>query len=316
MVEIKVTPNAADQRIDRFLRKELFNYPLNFIFKLFRKKKVRVNGKRAKENQMLAEGDLIQIYEAIEIQEKEVGEVSVSPDFFKYNFHIIQEDEELLVLNKPGGVPVHPGSNQAPGKSLIELVWYYSKATEDGFKAQLVHRLDKATSGVILVAKTAAALRGFTAQMRNRDVYKEYRALVKGHLEQKKGTITLDLLRTDTKEGGAKVLVTDQKGGDVRTSITHYEVLEEYGDCSLVKVVLGTGRMHQIRTHFNHLGHPLLGDDRYGDFKWNAHYKKEHGFRDMFLHSATLRIKNGEGLEYEFNAPLTQECQKLLKELT
>ncbi len=315
MVEIKVTENAAEQRIDRFLRKELFNYPLNFIFKLFRKKKVRVNGKRAKENQMLALNDVIQIYETIELQKKEVGESSVQEEYFTFNFHIIKETDDLLVLNKPAGVPVHPGTDQAPGRSLIELVWYYLKPTSDGFKAQLVHRLDKATSGVILVAKTASSLREYTAQMRNRDVYKEYAAMVKGHLEKKKGTITLELVRTDAKDGGAKVVISDSESHNSQTSITHYEVVQEFDDATLVKVVLGTGRMHQIRTHFNHIGHPLLGDDRYGDFKWNNNYKKEYQFRDMFLHSKILSFRDSEGLEYEYQAPYPESIKKLLEKL-
>tara|TARA_B110000483_G_C18178672_1_gene536050 strand:- start:1253 stop:2251 length:999 start_codon:yes stop_codon:yes gene_type:complete len=303
LIEIKVSDLEADQRLDRYLRREFEDISMGQIFKMIRKKKIRVNGVRAKPEEHVGPGDTIEIYENIEsmAHEKKVeaqkfaakdnwgGLISLRKSS---EIDITYEDDDVIIINKKAGIAVHPGSGQADGQTLIEQIWKIMAISDDQrFKPQLVHRLDKGTSGLIVVALRGGSLKIWSALFRDRNIIKKYVALVKGHVEENKGEIKLQLERSDSKSGGAKIKVTSGGG---QFSLTRYKVLKRYSPkntdeaCTLVEVDLGTGRMHQIRTHFEHLGHPLLGDDRYGNFETNRHFKKLFGLKRMFLHSAKL----------------------------
>ena len=311
MIELKILKHQASQRLDRYLRKELSNYSLNFIFKILRQKKVRLNGKRAKGAEYLDVDDVVHIYEKIELPERDSDFVEISDREIQNKLNIIFENEEFMVVNKKPGMAVHPGTTVEKGQSLIDYVTAYLKPGQDDFKPQLAHRLDMDTSGAILVAKDAHWLKDISSQMRGRTVYKEYRTIVKGTLKEKKGQIKMDLARVNAGSGGAKIVEVSEVAGKAKamTSVTDYEVLEEFSSCSLVKVVLKTGRMHQIRMHFNHLGHPLLGDNRYGDFKWNSAMKKEFKYKGMFLHSYNISW----GKDFNFFADYFPGHEKFLK---
>ena len=313
MIEYKLTANEGGQKIEKWLKKKFPAATLSTLFKLIRKKKIRVNGKVAKEDLQLLEFDQVQIFENIEILEQAQSETSERMEiphqeqWVKNFIHVLDENSDYLVLNKPSGIASQPGTGIPTGKSLIELIWAYLKVTpNEFFKPALAHRIDQETSGVILACKTAAFVRQATESIRQRETHKEYRALVKGILTEKSGTIVASLARKDAKVGAKSEI--DEEGLE---SITHYEVLEEFGSkATLIKVVIETGRMHQIRAHMAHIGHPLAGDDRYGDFKWNALLKKEIGLKRMFLHAFQFQLT-----DFIWTAPMGEDLEEPLAQL-
>lgn len=346
MIELEIESGEAEQRADRYLRKEFDDVPMGQIAKLFRKKKIRVNGVRAKADMRVGEGDKIQIYESVESLAHERKEIAsqdrlINPlDKVKTGWGGIQdlrksplvdlayEDDEIVIVNKESGVPVHPGSGQSEGQSLIEKIWMIMQIHPDArFKPQLVHRLDKGTSGLIVIALSGRGLKAWNERFRDRRLTKKYLALVLGCIEQDRGTIELDLERHDTQRGGAKMKVAshsdlnESSDKNSQASLTHYKVLKRYDfsqelNCTLVEVSLGTGRMHQIRAHFEHIGHPLVGDDRYGVFDMNKRYRKEFGLKRLFLHAAKLSWPEGKTWSSgKVEAKLPLELQKVVDKL-
>lgn len=326
MIELTLSEHEAEQRVDRYIRKEFEDVPMGQIAKIFRKKKVRVNGTRAKPEMRVQAGDHIQIYENIESLAHQRKVAAESDDSGwggvrslqkSSEIEIAYEDDDIILVNKRAGVAVHPGSGQADGRSLIEIIWRVMKVNPDArFKPQLVHRLDKGTSGLIVVALTAKALKEWNERFRDRKVIKKYIALVAHHVVDERGEIELELERHDTKTGGAKIKVASSGSSKAQKSYTRYKVLKRFGKkdsekaCTLVEVDLGTGRMHQIRTHFEHIGHALLGDDRYGVFEVNRFFKKQYHLKRMFLHS--FKLSWGEG---KAQADLPDELQQVLENL-
>lgn len=334
MIELQLAAGDAEQRVDRYIRKEFEDVPMGQIAKLFRKKKVRINGVRAKAEDRVQANDIIQIYENLEsqshidkrnaAQETRIdsqnnvdGWGGVKSLKKSSQIEIAYDDDDIIIVNKRAGVPVHPGSGQAEGVSLIEKVWEIMKVHPDArFKPQLVHRLDKGTSGLVVIALKGKSLKSWNEKFRDRQLIKKYQTLVSGHVEDNKGEIELELERQDSKAGGAKVKVVSKSTSQTQKSFTRYKVLKRFNKrtsdsaCTLVEVDLGTGRMHQIRTHFEFIGHPLLGDDRYGDFEKNRHFKKEYGLKRMFLHS--FKLSWGEG---KTEAELPEELQVVLDQL-
>ncbi|GHV11480.1 pseudouridine synthase [Fibrobacterales bacterium] len=288
MEEIKVGIHDSEQRLDRFLRKTFPNVSINFLFSILRKKKVRVNGAVGKAAQKLALGDNICIYENLPQQQIEKSfATEIIP---KLEFALLRDD--FAIIEKMCGVPSQSGTNLQKGESLVEQLeaWAFHNNKTD-FKPALAHRLDKDTSGVIIAALTGQALRKLTEIIRDRKIKKEYLALVKGHIEKKKGTIDLPL----DKE-----------------AITHYEVVKSFVDFDLVRARIETGRKHQIRLHFAKIGHPIYGDSLHGDFAWNRECKKKFGISRLFLHSAYLEFEwDGEVIKIESQLP--QELQKLMQ---
>jgi len=321
MITRTIDRNFANMRLDRFLRKAFPEESLSVFFAILRKKKVRVNGVIGKANQMLQEGDTVCIYENL----KSVSNAESAPvksawgknsttakndsGWKKQELDIILETEDYLVVNKPSGLASQPGSGTRPGESLVEYLWEWGRQQGLDFKPTLAHRLDQETSGLLLVALHGDTLRDLTRLIREHEVKKFYLALVKGNLEKDKGTIESSLARTDNAKG-SKVKV-DEKG---KKSITHYSVKAHYNGYDLVKINLETGRMHQIRAHFASIGHPLLGDTRYGDFALNRDFKKKFGLNRLFLHSCRLEYP-WQGKNTVQDCPLPKELQDVLKKL-
>jgi 23S rRNA pseudouridine955/2504/2580 synthase len=321
MIQIIANSNQADQRLDRLLRKEFPAESLGSLLAVLRKKKVRVNGTVQKAVYRVQVGDTICIYENLNQEQKP------KPDFLNdkpvtgeqcapVGFTVVHSCDAFLVCNKLAGVASQPGTGVGVGESLVEQVQYYmhhSKRSQWGgvgeFKPALAHRLDKDTSGLVLAALQAPALRKLTHMLKHRQMHKEYLTLVKGRLEPTTGTIELALERQDAPVG-SKMKVSNEG----LKSITHYTVVQPIGEyATLVRVQLETGRMHQIRTHFNHIGHPLAGDNRYGDFTWNRALKK-HKLGRLFLHAHKLSFV-WEGTPMQFSAPLPADLQTCLEAL-
>lgn len=350
MITRLIDRNFSNMRLDRFLRKAFPEESLSVFFSIIRKKKVRVNGVVAKANQMLQEGDLVNIYEnfkSVPDEEKDMsrdnliafpGTESVVEDepvrsgFAKKKstwgktlsgaekqsnwgareLDIVIQTEDYLVVNKPSGLASQPGSGTKPGESLVEYLWEWGRQEQLDFRPTIAHRLDQETSGMLLVALHGDTLRDLTRMIREHEVDKYYYALVKGNLDKDRGTINEKLTRTDAAKGSKMKVGQDDK--EAKEAITHYRVKQHYIGYDLVKIKLETGRMHQIRAHFASIGHPLLGDSRYGDFALNREVKKDLGLHRLFLHSCRLEF-DWQGEKKVLDCPLPKELQSVLDQL-
>jgi 23S rRNA pseudouridine955/2504/2580 synthase len=358
MITRLIDRNFANMRLDRFLRKAFPEESLSVFFAVIRKKKVRVNGVIGKANQMLAEGDVVNIYEnfkSVSEDDKKgeslplasaaeaapatpsSGDTLQHPDakatgFAKkkstwgqtrtgaekqahwgaHELDLIVQTEDYVIINKPSGLASQPGSGTRPGESLVEYLWEWGRNEGLDFKPTIAHRLDQETSGMIIAALHGDTLRDFTRLIREHEVDKFYFALVKGNLKKDRGTISESLTRTDNAKG-SKMLV-GQDDEKAQKAITHYRVKQHYEGYDLVKIKLETGRMHQIRAHFASIGHPLLGDTRYGDFALNREVKKQFGLNRLFLHSCRLEF-DWKGEHKVFDCPLPKELRDVIKQL-
>ena len=225
---------------------------------------------------------------------------------------IVIQTEDYIIVNKPSGLASQPGSGTRPGESLVEYLWEWGRREGLDFKPTIAHRLDQETSGMLIAALHGDTLRDFTRMIREHEVEKFYFALVKGNLKKEKGTIDESLTRTDAAKGSK--MKVGENGKDAQKAITHYRVKQHYEGYDLVKIKLETGRMHQIRAHFASIGHPLLGDTRYGDFALNREVKKTLGLHRLFLHSCRLEFV-WQGERKVFDCPLPKELQSVIDKL-
>ena len=225
---------------------------------------------------------------------------------------IVIQTEDYVVINKPSGLASQPGSGTRPGESLVEYLWEWGRREGLDFKPTIAHRLDQETSGMIIAALHGDTLRELTRMIREHEVDKFYFALVKGNLKKDKGTIDETLTRTDAAKGSK--MKVGETGKDAQKAVTHYRVKQHYEGYDLVKIKLETGRMHQIRAHFASIGHPLLGDTRYGDFALNRDVKKQLGLHRLFLHSCRLEF-TWHGNKIVLDCPLPKELQAVINQL-
>ncbi len=305
MKKIVVTEDYDGVRLDRLLKKEMKGIPLSLLFRHLRKGNIKVNGKKKKQDYRLSEGDEIKLFikpEELNIENSETKLPSINTPFFKKNFKVIYEDDSILVCNKPSGLVVHPGSGHKGSDTLVHLANAYMQS-KGGGEATLVHRLDRDTSGVILLAKNKRILRTLNTQLREHEMKKIYIALCHGIFKERKGTINLELERTSSENSGMKMKV--KKGGV--QSLSKYKVISSRHRISKVEVELHTGKTHQIRVHMNHLGNPILGDVRYGDHERDQRVLSDKDKR-LYLHADTLSFYHPEyRREVTFNAPLPKE---------
>jgi 23S rRNA pseudouridine955/2504/2580 synthase len=280
-----IDESSEGQKIDNFLIKFLKNVPKSHIYKILRSGQVRVNKKRVRTAFKLSLNDSVRIPPVDFLKKKSVATNKIDSDQFKIiQDNILFEDDFLIVLNKPSGTAVHGGSGLSFG--VIELV---RNARPDHKFFELAHRIDKNTSGVLLIAKKRSALVGIHKQMREKKIHKKYQAVVKGIWKEKQKIVDLDLLKTTANNGQQKVRVVEspQSNPLAKASRSVFFLKKNFSSYSLLDVKLITGRTHQIRTHLSHLGFPILGDDKYGDFTLNKDLKKI-GLKRMLLHSAEL----------------------------
>lgn len=292
-----IGPEHDGQRIDNFIIARLPGVPRGRVYRAFRGGEVRLNGGRVKPLTRLSEGDEVRV-PPLRINEK--PELLI-PDWMKKQVKqaIIHETDLIKVLNKPAGTPVHVGTGVAGG--VIETITHL----DDDPHWQLVHRLDRQTSGCLLVARQGKMLRSLSNQFRERSVEKVYLALVLGRWE--KGAITIDKpLEKHVPEGGERMVAVSPDG--VR-AVTHVEPLWVSDTCSLLKIQLDTGRTHQIRVHLADSGHPVLGDQKYADKRDSRRWKKQYG-DSVFLHAVRLRFSLDEVL-WETTAGLPKSWRSL-----
>lgn len=294
MPTLKIDRNDAGQRLDRFLKKALPGMPSSHIFKLLRTRKVRVNGRRARGDRILERGDQIILH--MDDAQFEKDSRRRKRPATGMDFKVIFEDEHLLVVSKPPFLPVHPGAGHSEN-SLIDQVHAYleADARPDVFRPSLAHRLDRDTSGLLLIGKTVAVLQDLSRMLKEGRVEKRYLALALGVPQPQKGTWEFEVQRRDVPgKGGPKT-----RGRKDQTGRTSYRVAatrklkQDKGPAlqvSLLVLKLHTGRTHQIRSHLDQAGHPLLGDVRYGDRVLNKLLKKRYNLRRQFLHAFRLGL--------------------------
>jgi 23S rRNA pseudouridine955/2504/2580 synthase len=303
---IVVDEGSAGQRLDNFLLRELKGVPKTHVYRVIRSGEVRVNKGRAAADTRLTLGDEIRVPPVRTAAAK--SDAAVPPR----EFTVLLEDEHLLAIDKPAGVAVHGGSGVSFG--VIEQL---RRARPQAKFLELVHRLDKETSGVLLLAKKRSALTAVQEQFRQRGTVKIYAALVQGAWDEAKKVIDVALWKTLDARGERHVRAVDEGHDEARRAITLVRVARRFALHSLLDVTLKTGRTHQIRVHLAHSGHPIVGDPKYGDFAANREMARgAHRFARMFLHARHLAFDHpATGVHVALDAPLPVECRNLMESL-
>ncbi|BFU59268.1 MULTISPECIES: 23S rRNA pseudouridine(955/2504/2580) synthase RluC [Rodentibacter] len=304
--QLTISEDEAGQRIDNYLLAKLKGVPKSLIYRIVRKGEVRVNKGRIKPEYKLQAGDVVRI-PPVRISEK--NDTPVSKNLNKVaalENQILFEDDCLIVLNKPSGIAVHGGSGLNFG--VIEAL--RALRPEARF-LELVHRLDRDTSGILLIAKKRSALRHLHEQLRLKTVQKDYLALVRGQWQSHVKVIQAPLLKNELS-GGERIVRVSEQG---KPSETRFSIEERYPNATLVKASPVTGRTHQIRVHAQYAAHPIALDDKYGDKDFDTQMQTL-GLNRLFLHACSIRFehpKTGETLR--FNAQLDEKMKAILKKL-
>lgn len=292
---LEITEDNNEQRLDNFLITYLKGVPKSFIYRIVRKGEVRVNKGRVDVSYRLCVGDVVRIPPVRQADPNEKTQATNWSLVDALQKSILFEDDALLVINKPAGYAVHGGSGIDSG--IIEA--FRAMRPEQRF-LELVHRLDRDTSGCLLVAKKRSALRILHEQFRTDKITKTYLALLAGQWARKKLTVTQPLLKNVSK-GGERMVVISPAG---KESETIFRRLKTFSDATLVEASPITGRTHQIRVHAAFFNHPIIGDERYGLGEVNKTYKTR-GYKKMFLHSETLQFQHPTSTEtIKISAPL------------
>jgi 23S rRNA pseudouridine955/2504/2580 synthase len=299
---VTVADERDGQRIDNFLATQLKGVPKSLVYRLLRTGQVRVNGKRAKADTRVAGGDTVRIPP---VRMTAPGETPHPPQaqLQRIEQAIIHEDRDYLVLNKPAGLASHGGSGVDFG--AIELL----RAARPGESLELAHRLDRDTSGVLVLARRRAALTALQELIRDGEIVKQYLALLGGQPKRAKFDVNAPLRKSQLQGGERMVRVAD----DGKPALTAFKVISTYADASLAEVTLYTGRTHQIRVHAQHAGHALAGDEKYGDRELNKRLR-EYGLRRLFLHAARFEFSVADKT-YSFSAPLASDLAAVLDAL-
>jgi 23S rRNA pseudouridine955/2504/2580 synthase len=295
---VEITEDNSEQRLDNFLISRLKGVPKSRIYRIVRKGEVRVNKGRVDVKYRLVIGDIVRI-PPVRQSESEHDKLPLSRGLAHLlRNNILFEDDALIIVNKPSGFAVHGGSGIDSG--IIEA---FRQLNPDMHFLELVHRLDRDTSGCLLIAKKRSALRYLHAQFRDDTVTKTYLALLTGQWARKKIVVNQPLLKNVSK-GGERMVVISKAG---KESETLFRRLKLYNDATLVEASPKSGRTHQIRVHAAYLSHPIVGDDRYGFDDINKTFK-HRGYKQMFLHAETLQFKHPVSEEtVKFCAPLPQQ---------
>ncbi|MDD3027655.1 MAG: RluA family pseudouridine synthase [Erysipelotrichaceae bacterium] len=313
MKELIIKSNDANQRIDKYLKKVLANAPASFIYKMFRKKDVKVNGQRVQENYILNEGDVVALF----LYEDKFNEFSAIGEVVKVKkqFDVLYEDNHVLVVNKPAGLLVHEDVNETTNTLTNQVLYYLSEkgeldlSRESSFMPGPVHRLDRNTSGIVIFGKTMKSLQILNEMIKQRHcIEKEYVTITNGRLDRAQELVGY-VKKVDNEARVIFVKKEDPNALMMKTLV--YPVLfnDEY---SLVRVKLVTGRMHQIRIHLASINNPIIGDRKYGNFNANKLTKAKFGLNNQLLHAYKVKfVKTWGELDYlldkEITAPIPQE---------
>ena len=311
-VKYHIIDEASEgQKIDNFLVKILKNVPKSHIYKLLRSGQVRVNKKRIRTDFRLSIDDSVRIppvsyrerskFTSVPANKAQINDVEKA---------ILFEDDAFIVLNKPQGIAVHGGSGVNFG--VIELL---RQSRPNAKFLELVHRIDKDTSGVLLIAKKRLALVGIHKQMRDKSIHKKYEVIVHGEWNKKQLIVDLNLLKRSDVDGQNKVSVVkdSNNSGNAKKSPSVFFLKKNFKNFTFLEVKLITGRTHQIRVHLSHLGFPIVGDQKYGDFELNKKFRKV-GLGRMFLHASEVAFNHPISMDkIHFSAPTPKEFNRIVE---
>ncbi|MBL36050.1 Ribosomal large subunit pseudouridine synthase C [Pseudomonas sp. THAF187a] len=303
---IEVAPELAGQRIDNFLRTQLKGVPKTLIYRILRKGEVRVNKGRIKPEYKLQAGDVVRV-PPLRLAERDEPEPLAQGLLERLEAAIVYEDKALIVLNKPAGIAVHGGSGLNYG--VIEA---FRQLRPDAKDLELVHRLDRDTSGLLMIAKKRSMLRHLHEALRGDGVDKRYMALVRGHWATAKKQVNAPLQKSNLRSGERMVEVD----GEGKEALTLFRVLRRFGDfATLVEAKPVTGRTHQIRVHAKHAGHSIAGDSKYGDDEFTREIR-ELGGKRLFLHAYELHVPLPDGGVLKLEAPVDEVWARTLERLS
>lgn len=304
--QIPVDEQHAGQRLDNFLLRELKGVSKNLVYRIVRKGEVRINGGRAKPTQRLEAGDTVRV-PPINVLPAGTDAASIPASLLtRIESAVVHEDDALIALDKPAGLAVHGGSGLRYG--LIEVL---RAARPNAPFLELVHRLDRETSGLLLIAKSRDSLTRLHTLLRGEGMDKRYLALLHGVWQGGERQVDLPLTREQGRSMARNVTVNDD-GSEARS---HFKPIRRLSNHTLMEVRIGTGRTHQIRVHAAHIGHPVAGDGRYGDFTADR-AERAVGLKRQFLHAAELRFQMPvTGQRYHFRIPLPPDLQACLDRL-
>ena len=318
MKKVVIGVNDSGQRLDKFLAKTLNEAPKSFLYKMLRKKNITLNDKKAGGSEKLSMGDTVTFWLSDETFDKFRGEVHAVPETVLPKPEIIFEDEQILIMNKPAGLLSQKAAPEDVSINEMMIGWLLdsgqlTREALQTFRPSVCNRLDRNTSGLITGGKTLAGLQFLSEGFRDRTIHKYYFCLVQGRVEEKvrlKGYLLKD-------EKTNKVTVTREVRHQADYIETEYEPLALGKNCTLLKVFLITGRTHQIRAHLASVGHPIIGDYKYGSPEMNAAFKKEYGIRRQLLHAGILKMPACSGncaslSEKIFTAPLPNDFRHVM----
>jgi 23S rRNA pseudouridine955/2504/2580 synthase len=302
---LEVDAERAGQRLDQFLMKLLPSVPRSRIYRIVRKGEVRINGGRVTPERRLLAGDKVRV-PPIRVEPEVSARSAPQRVLEQIRSAIISEDDRLLVIDKPAGIAVHGGSGLSYG--VIEAL----RTLRPDESLELVHRLDRDTSGCLLVARKRSALRVLHELLREGKFEKRYLTLVKGHWNL--GHKRIDVpLRTDTRVGGERTVRAHASG---KAAVSEFRPVQFFGKhATLLEVAIHTGRTHQIRVHAAHVGHPVAGDEKYGEEEFNSRMKVQ-GLNRMFLHAHSVSFDWPQGGTFSASAPLPAELAAVVDRLT
>ena len=315
MKEIRITKIEENHRLDKFLLKYMNKASKGFLYKMLRKKRIKYNGSRAEGNELLKAGDTLQLYLAEETIQSFMEEKTVAAA--KRHFGIVYEDDDILVVSKPAGLLTHPEKSSDKDTLIDQILYYlyqkgqYVPEADSSFTPALCNRLDRNTSGIIIAGKTLKGVQAVNEIIRSHKLNKFYLTLVAGEIREA-GEITAYLTKDEDRN---QVRISKREGSGAKT-MTKYRPIAHAKGYTLLEIHLITGKTHQIRAHMQSIGHPVVGDRKYGSEHSNEKFRKEYALSNQFLHALRVEWKEKEGpLGYLYGKEMTAPLPKTLQDI-